>query len=35
MACRLMAVPQKFIEVTLTLGIASLAWSALSGTLSI
>jgi hypothetical protein len=35
MACRLMAVPQKFIEVTLTLGVASLAWSALSGTLSI
>jgi hypothetical protein len=29
MACRLMAVPQKFVEVTITLGIASLLWSGL------
>jgi hypothetical protein len=27
-ACRLMAVPQKFIEVTVTLGVISLVWSA-------
>jgi hypothetical protein len=35
MACRVMAVPQKFLEVTITLGVVSLAWSALSGTLSL
>jgi hypothetical protein len=33
MVCRLMAVPQKFLEVTITFGIISIAWSALSGNL--
>jgi hypothetical protein len=35
MACRVMAVPQKFLEVTITLGVLSLGWSLLSGTLSL
>lgn len=35
MACRVMAVPQKFLEVTITLGVLSLGWSLLSGTLSV
>jgi hypothetical protein len=34
-ACRVMAVPQKFLEVTITLGVLSLGWSLLSGTLSL